>query len=168
MWNTIPTQLTSWVTTAIIQQDTVQGRAATIELFIKVASECLKQNDAQSCVLITCALNSCCVRHDRLKLSWEQVSSKVIGYIINYIRMIIYIHSYWWCHFTDIKETPAWWEDIKITHDSVYFHERIKCCGVLFAINMRVCCKHGHYFPYHWFNSSNELWSYSYSGVFCY
>lgn len=70
-------KLTSWVTTAIIQQETAQGRAAAIELFIKVASECLKHNDAQSCVLITCALNSCCVRHDRLKLSWEQVSSKV-------------------------------------------------------------------------------------------
>ena len=82
------TQLTSWVTTAIIQQETAQGRAAAIELFIKVASECLKHNDAQSCVLITCALNSCCVRHDRLKLSWEQVSSKVIGYNFKYLCVL--------------------------------------------------------------------------------
>jgi len=67
--------------TSILQQETVQGRAAVIELFIRVASDCLKHNDAQSSVLITCALNSCCVRHDRLKLSWEQVPSKVIGYI---------------------------------------------------------------------------------------
>ncbi|XP_065912558.1 ras-specific guanine nucleotide-releasing factor 1-like [Dysidea avara] len=69
-------KLTSWVMTSILQQETVHGRAAAIELFIRVASDCLKHNDAQSSVLITCALNSCCVRHDRLKLSWEQVPSK--------------------------------------------------------------------------------------------
>lgn len=121
-WNTISIQLTSWVMTAILQQDSIQGRTATIELFIKVASECLKYHDAQSCVLITCALNSCCVRHDRLKLSWEQVSGKVI---IDCMSMInCYYHCCCVCSYG--RSLINWWNFLILIVDVVLWGHTLR------------------------------------------
>lgn len=70
-------QMTSWVSTEILQRKTSSLRAVVIEHFIQIANYCYKHNDLHCALNITIALGSSCIKS--LKQTWSEVDKKVIG-----------------------------------------------------------------------------------------
>lgn len=67
-------ELTSWVCTEVLSQDTPQARANVIELFIDVAKYCYSHNDFHCSLNITIALKSSAVKG--LAKTWALVDKK--------------------------------------------------------------------------------------------
>lgn len=70
-------QMTSWVSTEILQRRTPGQRAVVIEHFIQIAYYCYKHNDLHCALNITIALGSACIKS--LRQTWNEVDKKVSG-----------------------------------------------------------------------------------------
>ncbi|ORE18097.1 ras GEF [Rhizopus microsporus] len=68
------TQITSWISGSILNENDVKKRAQLIKYWIKVGDACLHMNNYNTLMAIRSALDSTCII--RLKKTWEYVSSK--------------------------------------------------------------------------------------------